>query len=191
MKFKSLIAFLFLFLCPTLFAQGTRVNANNQINWSGPRPWIDITSYGASGSARTTTANCVSSVARLTLASAIDFETDEGLSIAGCGPAPSVTTPAAGVANIGSAGSTAYAYGVACVDAFGGDSGYGSLDVTTTTGNATLSGTNYNIIYVTPETGCRGYTLVGRSGGVQQLFCSTCRGKIRLLTQQPPPEPAT
>ncbi len=132
----------------------------------GPRPWIDVTAYGASGSAQTSTANCASGVASLTLTGgAADFKNGQGISLLNCGSLPSVTPPAiAGIAQVGAAGSTTYSYGVACVDALGGNSGWGSL-VNTTTGNATLSGTSYNAIYMTPEANCRGYVLIGRTAG--------------------------
>lgn len=132
--------------------------------FQGVRPWIDVTCYKASGSGLSTTASCVAGVSNLTLASAIDFVNGEGLSILGCGAAPTVTVPNVSVANIGTAGSTTYSYAVATMDAGGGNSGYGTL-VSTSTGNATLSGMNYNAIYITPVSGARGYTLVGRSSG--------------------------
>ena len=181
MKFLSRLA-LMLALTSPLYAQTpalpaldtnttfARTNAFNGATiftsncFKGPRRWLDVTCYGASGSSEFTTANCVSGLPSLTLASTIDFVNGEGLSILGCGAAPTVTVPTVNVANIGTAGSTTYSYAVATVDAGGGNSGYGTL-VSTTTGNATLSGTNYNAIYIAPVSGARGYALVGRSSG--------------------------
>jgi len=134
----------------------------------GPDPWIDFTAppYSASGSAQSTTATCVSGVASLTLAAAIDFKNGQGLMVPGCGANPTVTVPT-GITVIpqGTGGSTTYNYSVACVDAGGGNSGYTSLGASTTTGNAALNGTNYNAIYFTLESGCPGFVLVGRATG--------------------------
>ncbi|HTT57772.1 MAG TPA: glycosyl hydrolase family 28-related protein, partial [Opitutaceae bacterium] len=142
----------------------TSLNVNGPATIKGPRPYIDVTAYNASGSTQSTTANCASGVASLTLASAIDFVNGQGVSINACGASPTVTPPAVQIANIGAAGSATYSYAVAAVDAAGGNSGYGTL-VSTTTGNSALSGTNYNAVYITPVAGARGYVLIGRSSG--------------------------
>ena len=128
------------------------------------RPYIDVTAYGASGSSNVTKANCVRGVSSLTLASAIDFVQGEGLSILGCGPASTLSAPTIQVVNIGTAGSTTYSYGVTAVDSGGGSPGYGNT-VSATTGNAALSGANYNAIYITPVAGATGYVLFGRFRG--------------------------
>jgi hypothetical protein len=157
-------------LTSSSFSPGVFAPSSLQVSGSGcfagPFPDIDVTCvpYKASGSSRTTTANCVGGTASLTLGSAIDFQNGQGLNIVGCGPSPNVATPAVGIANIGTPGSTSYSYAVAAVDAGGGNSGYGSL-IATTTGNATLSGANYNAIYVTPVANARGYALIGRASG--------------------------
>lgn len=59
--FKALIAILMLLEPQLSLAQGTKINANNQINWPGPSPWIDITSapYYAKGDNLTNNATAI------------------------------------------------------------------------------------------------------------------------------------
>ncbi len=141
----------------------TSLNVAGPATIKGPRPYIDVTAYNASGSSLATTGNCVSGSTSLTLASAIDFANGQGVGIPGCGASPTVTPPTVQVANIGAAGSTTYSYAVTTVDAGGGNSGYGTLVSTST-------GTNYNAIYITPVAGARGYALIGRSSGSPVLL---------------------
>jgi hypothetical protein len=130
-----------------------------------PQPDIDVAAFGASGSSRATTANCLSGVAKLSLDSAIDFKDGQGLNILGCGSPPTIANPTiSGIYNVGTAGSTTYTYGVTAIDSGGGSRGYGGTTETTTTGNAILSGKNYNAISVTPVGGATGYVLFGRFG---------------------------
>lgn len=56
-----------------------------------------------------------------------------------------VTPPAPSISNVGSAGATTYTYGVSSVDASGNNTPL-SATTSTTTGNASLSGSNYNVI---------------------------------------------
>jgi hypothetical protein len=152
---------------PTLFVVGLLIGSGSA-GIEGPRPsiGIDLAAYGASGSSQATTANCVSRVSTLLLRSAIDFKDGQGLNILGCGPAPAIPNPTiVGVYNIGTAGSTTYTYGVTAIDSGGGSRGYNGTAKTTTTGNVSLSGTNYNAIPVTPVAGATGYVLFGRIGG--------------------------
>ena len=60
------------------------------------------------------------------------------------------------VAPQGTAGSTSYTYWAACQDAFGNLTA-GGLSGATTTGNATLSASNWNDVSVIPEAGCVQY----------------------------------
>jgi Pectate lyase superfamily protein len=148
------------------------LNITGNATIKGPRPYIDVTAYNASGSAQQTSATCVASNTNVTISSAIDFQNGQGIALPGCGSTPTVTAPTVHVANIGTTGSTTYSYSVATIDAAGGNSGYATF-VSTSTGNATLSGTNYNAIYITPVAGARGYALIGRTsgspGGIQYM----------------------
>ena len=141
-------------------------SSNTCVN--GPTPWFDPTCYGASGSSQSTTANCTNGSKSLPLTSggAIDFVNGEGIAIPLCGASPTVTRPSTiRVVPQGTTGATTYHYSVATFDSGGGNSGYGTLSASTTTGNATLSGTNYNAIYFAPVVGARAYALIGRTNG--------------------------
>lgn len=80
-----------------------------------------VKSYGASGSAQTTTGTISSSSTTLALASALDFKAGQGILIYGAGAAPTVGVPS-GTFNgpINTTGSTTYAYKVASLDNQGG-----------------------------------------------------------------------
>jgi hypothetical protein len=173
MKFLLALAMLSLTLPLSLPGQtisGTPIaNALSNTCLNRPRPDFDITCYGASGSSQNTTATCVRGSTSLAMSFALDFQNGQGISLAGCGATPSVTRPTVHIANIGTAGSSTYSYSVATIDAGGGNSGYGAL-VSTSAGNATLSGTNYNAIYITPVAGARGYALIGRTSGSPTLI---------------------
>ena len=129
---------------------------------------INVTAFNASGSNQTTTADCVKGIASLSLTSAIDFKSGEGLTILGCGPLSSLSIPTVSITNIGTAGSATDYYGVIAVDINGGGSGY--TLVATNTAASTLNGTNYNAIHFTPVGSARGYALVGRTSGSPALL---------------------
>lgn len=75
-----------------------------------------------------------------------------------------LTTPAAPtVTPQGAAGTTAYRYRVSAVDAEGGES-LASVGGTTTTGNATLTGTNFNRVTWVANGSAVAYRVYGRSG---------------------------
>lgn len=137
----------------------------------GPDPWIDVKAEGAAGSTEETTGSVISGQASITLAAPIDFVNGEGLSMQYMGPVSTLTPPTVAVVPQGTTGSTDYYYTVAAVDAGGGASGYNAR-VEITNGNATLSGTNFNAIYVTPVSGTRLYCLIGRgSSSTTVLQC--------------------
>ena len=112
--------------------------------------------YGASGSAETTTGSIASGSTTLTLASAIDFQNGQGISVANAGPLPTIAAPTAATATPeGTAGTTTIDYAVAALDANGGVTA--SFAFSTTTANATLSATNYVSLSVTAVTSASAY----------------------------------
>jgi hypothetical protein len=113
--------------------------------------------YGASGSTQSTTGSITAGQATLTVASAIDFEVGQGISVAGAGPVSTLATPSAPtVAPGGIAGTTTYGYVCAAIDRNGALTA-ASPAGTTTTGNATLSPSNYNQISVPAGSGAVAY----------------------------------
>jgi hypothetical protein len=97
---------------------------------AGPQPWADIREYGANArtsSTPTTTASANTGAATtVTLASAIDFQNGEGITIWGAGASTTQSTPAAPtlLANYPVHGSGAYNYQCVGTDLFGGTSCY-------------------------------------------------------------------
>jgi hypothetical protein len=154
-------------------ASKTIAKSSSNTCFNGPIPWFDPTCYGASGSSQSTTGNCTrgSTTVPLSGSGAIDFVNGQGVAIPFCGASPTVTKPSTiRVVPQGTTGSTTYSYSVATFDAGGGNSGYGTLSASTATGNATLSGTNYNAIYFSPAAGARAYALIGRANGSPTLL---------------------
>lgn len=118
----------------------------------GPNPYIDIRSTGASGSTQNTTATCVNGSPNVTLASAIDFKNGQGIVLYKCGPVATVTIPTGTtVTNIGTAGATTSTYTVTAYDYNLGTLG-ASGTFSTTTGNASPTYQNYNLISWTCST---------------------------------------
>lgn len=68
----------------------------------------------------------------------------------------------------GTTGSTTYGYRVSAVSALGET--LASAEVTTTTGNATLSGTNKNHVAWTAVSGAVAYNVYGRTAGAEQFL---------------------
>jgi len=76
------------------------------------------------------------------------------------GNASQLATPTAPViTNVGTAGSTYYPYYLVCNDSVGGQT-LPSLAGTTTTGNATLSASNYNVVTFPTELGCASFDVL-------------------------------
>jgi hypothetical protein len=137
----------------------------------------------ASGSNQSTTANCVSGNTTLTLTAAIDFAIGQGISLEHCGaaftgsPPTSVSVAVTGGMHQGPAGSTTYAYQVACVDNSGGV-GAATSPATTTIGFSSLAVVtlasrvvSYNRVLWTAGAGCSGYAVWGsKSGGAFHLL---------------------
>lgn len=126
--------------------------------------------FGASGSANTFSGTVVSGSNLLTgLASNQDFQSGQGILVAHAGPGPyeSGTTPlpppgAPTVTPEGTAGVTTYGYVVVAITPGGGATA-ASATGETTTGNATLSITNYNSIAWSSVSGAGGYLIYGVS----------------------------
>lgn len=121
--------------------------------------------YGASGSIQNTTGTISASSSTLTLTSAIDFANGQGIRINHAGATFTIPQPTSlTVTPTGTAGSTAYQYTIASIDAAGGV-GATITAVSTSTGNATLSTTNYNALSWTAAAGATGYVVYGNKSG--------------------------
>jgi hypothetical protein len=108
-----------------------------------------------SGSNFTSVANvsCVSGSPNVTLYSAGDFANGQGIRLDGCGATFGLGAPTGlSITPTGTRGSTTYTYTIAPIDAAGGV-GPAIATVSTTTGNATLSATNYNALAWTAPSG--------------------------------------
>lgn len=133
----------------------------------------------ASGSSQSTTGTISASSAALTLAAAQDFVNGEGIRINHAGAAFTRGAPSAlSVTPTGTAGTTHYTYTIASLDANGGV-GTPIATVTTTTGNATLSTTNYNALSWTGGTGTPAlYAVYGPTSG-----CTTTNCPLRAIVK--------
>jgi len=89
-------------------------------------------------------------------------------------PSPGIATPQTPtVSQAGTAGATSYTYAIVARIGAGGAP---SASVVTTTGNVTLSGTDYNTIQFVPVSGATSYDVYRTAGGATQ-------GKIGSVTQ--------
>lgn len=102
--------------------------------------------FGASGSANTTTGSILTTQATLNLVSVLDFKNGEGIIVNHAG-ATFATNPPTGliITQAGTPGTTHTAYQIASFDCSGGV-GIAIAPVTTTTGPAAFSNTDYNIL---------------------------------------------
>lgn len=112
--------------------------------------------FGASGSSESTTGSITAGSSVLTLASPIDFQNGQGISVANAGPLPTISAPTSATATAeGTTGTTTIQYAVAALDGKGGVTA--ALSFSLTNANATLSTTNYVALSVTAVTGAAGY----------------------------------
>lgn len=86
------------------------------------------------------------------------------------GPIDNLSAPTVSVTNIGSTGATTYGYRVSAYNAVGET--LASSTVTTTTGNASLTGSNYNRISWTRVLNATGYKVYGRTSGSELLMAT-------------------
>lgn len=86
------------------------------------------------------------------------------------GPIDSLSAPTVSVTNLGSTGATTYGYRVSAINSVGET--LASSTVTTTTGNASLTGSNYNRISWTRVLGATGYKVYGRTSGSELLMAT-------------------
>ena len=136
-----------------------------------------------SGSAQNTTGTIGASSHSLTLALAKDFANGEGIRVNHAGAAFTLNTPTGlTVAPFGTTGSTTYQYKIASVDGAGGV-GAVTSSAQTTTGNATLSATNGNLISWTAPSGTApaGYAVYKNISGTYQLIGVTADGEVGFL----------
>lgn len=78
-------------------------------------------------------------------------------------PIGATTSPTLAVTGTG--GSTTYTYNASCIDGNGIAAGASTTATTGATGNATLSGSNYVALSVTPQAGCVSYNFFRTGGG--------------------------
>jgi Pectate lyase superfamily protein len=125
-----------------------------------------------SGSGSNTTGTISASSPTLSLAVAIDFANGQGIRINHAGAAFALNPPtAASVTPTGTMGSTTYTYTIASLSATGGV-GQSIANVSTSTGNASLSATNYNALSWTGATGTApaAYAIYGNQAGSLALI---------------------
>jgi len=140
---------------PQGFAASSLVNSSSIAKQLGMV--LDVKrDFNASGSSQSTTGSITAGSNVLTLASAIDFQNGQGISIANAGPLPSISAPTSATATAeGTTGSTTITYAVAALDGNGGVTA--AFQFSVTNANATLSSTNYVALSVTAVTGATGY----------------------------------
>ena len=120
---------------------------------SGIQAFLSGMPKNVSGSGRNTTGTISASSPTLTLTAALDFVNGQGIRINHAGAAFTLNQPTGvTVTPQGTTGSTTYQYEIASIDAAGGV-GAVTAAASTTTGNATLSATNYNTVTWTAPTG--------------------------------------
>jgi hypothetical protein len=128
-----------------------------------------VRDYNASGSAASTTGSISAGSAVLTITGTVLTGKDamlngQGVSIANAGALPTISAPTSlTVTPIGTAGTTSYTYAVAALDGKGGVTAV--FSASTTTGNATLSATNYNALTVGAVTDAAGYAWYRTASG--------------------------
>ena len=162
----------------TLTASGAAALASESVNsivGSGTTPSLSgmsvngrvvVTAYGASGAGPNVTTGTISASSNsLTVGSASGWSAGMGIRVAHAGAATSLTTPSAPtVTNVGTTGTTTYTYVVIAIDAAHGYTA-ASAGGSTTTGNATLSTTNFNRIAWTAVSGAVLYAVYQTSPG--------------------------
>ena len=144
---------------PTVTVNGTPCTLGSSCSPSGTG---GITNVSMS---QQNTTGTVAGTTALTLVAAKDFINSEGIRVNHAGAAFTIAQPTgAAVTHGGTTGSTSYAYTIASLDSAGGV-GKSVTNATTTTGNATLSAANYNIISWTAASGASGYAVYGNKAG--------------------------
>lgn len=86
------------------------------------------------------------------------------------GPIDNLSAPTVSVTNIGSTGATTYGYRVSAINSVGET--LASSTVVTTTGNSSLTGSNYNRISWTRVLNATGYKVYGRTSGSELLIAT-------------------
>ena len=127
--------------------------------------------WGATNSTSTLSCTVTAGSTTMTCASAGDFKKGQQVRINKAGAAVSVGSPTAlTLSQGGTAGSTSYTYSIRPIES-NGAVGAKIADVTTTTGNATLSNTNWNgLVWSAPAgTAPVGYAVCGGSAGTDLL----------------------
>ena len=87
--------------------------------------------------------------------------------------------PAVAITQHGSAGSTFYIYNFVCFDSGGGTRAVGQI---TGEGNATLTGSNYNIVTIAAFTSSATYSAPSGNCDVYRVVGGATQGKIGTLT---------
>ena len=87
------------------------------------------------------------------------------------GPIDNLSAPTVTVTNIGTTGVTTYGYRVSAINSVGET--LASSTVTTTTGNASLTSSNFNRVTWNRVIGATGYKIYGRTSGSELLMATT------------------
>jgi hypothetical protein len=147
---------------PAASITGTNSGGLSTISGVSVNGVVNPDSYGVPSklNATTTTGSITGGTSSLAVASATSFVVNNGIFInhagAACGTTRGTacpTGPSPVITQGGAAGGTSYSYRASCIDGLGGVGVAGST-VTTTTGNASLSATNFNILTFTGVAGC-------------------------------------
>ena len=127
---------------------------------------------GVSGSTQNTTGTIAANSNILNLDNALDFASGQGIDIEHVGPSYTLGAPAScSVSQIGTGGSTTYIYQVSAFDPKKGISAY--VQCSTTTGNATQSVANHNLVTISAVSGRGGYLIWGAAGSTGFLGASS------------------
>ncbi|MFM0432408.1 hypothetical protein PQQ75_25580 [Paraburkholderia aspalathi] len=134
---------------------------------------VNARACGAVGTNTTVSASGGSGSGALTLSSTGDFANGQAIAIYMGGAAPTIGVPSGlTVTPTGTAGSTTYGYQIVALDGSGGCTAAGTV-VSTTTGNAALSATNYNALAWSADTGAVEYAIYRNGVGLIGLSTTT------------------
>ncbi len=148
-----------LYLLVISLALTAATHAQSAVNATGA---VNPSSYGppSNGDATLTTGAISSGGTNLALGSAASFSRGQGIFVGHAGAAcgtirgtPCPRGPVPSLSTVGTPGTTTYSYRVSCLDALGGISPAGPA-ANITTGNATLSAANSNLLTLTGTAGC-------------------------------------
>lgn len=137
---------------------------------------LNVKSYGASGSAATTTGTISAGSNQLALASALDFANGEGVRIPRAGSTFSIPQPTVVALDNGTTGSTTYNYYIASLD-YAGGVGVPLLR-SITNGPATISFTNYPSLAIQQGAAAAGVAIWRQIGTGAWVWLGNVTGNV-------------